>query len=89
LRERGKKAVARITGTQITANINSNPATKGIIQQQALEGMVSREVERLTDGYWKLEKPMKDCSWQPIDPSTMNPGTHRETHVPFPPRGSK
>lgn len=37
------------------------------------------------DGYWRLEKPMPDGSWQPIDPSTMKPGTNPETHVPFPP----
>ena len=35
-------------------------------------------------GYWKLEKPMSDGSWQPIDPSTMKPGTRAETHVEFP-----
>jgi hypothetical protein len=39
------------------------------------------------NGYWKLEKPMKDGSWQPIDPSTMKPGGRPETHVPFPPSG--
>ncbi len=36
------------------------------------------------DGYWKLEKPMANGGWQPIDPSTMNPGSRPETHVPFP-----
>jgi RHS repeat-associated protein len=35
-------------------------------------------------GYWKLEKPMTNGGWQPIDPSTMKPGTHPETHVPYP-----
>jgi hypothetical protein len=40
--------------------------------------------EQYPDGYWKLEKPMKDGSWQPIDPSTMKPGNCCETHVPFP-----
>lgn len=39
------------------------------------------------DGYWKMEKPMKDGSWQPIDPSTMKPGNRQQTHVPFPPGG--
>ncbi len=38
------------------------------------------------NGYWKLEKPMKDGSWQPIDPSTMKPGTRPQTHVPLPPK---
>ena len=36
------------------------------------------------NGYWKLEKPMKDGSWQPINPSTMKPGPEWETHVPLP-----
>ena len=43
--------------------------------------------EQYPDGYWKLEKPMRDGSWQPIDPSTMKPGDRRHTHVPFPPGG--
>ena len=37
------------------------------------------------NGYWKLEKPMANGGWQPIDPSTMRPGTRAETHIPFPP----
>ncbi|MCI0553067.1 MAG: hypothetical protein L0287_19135, partial [Anaerolineae bacterium] len=37
------------------------------------------------DGYWVLEKPMANGSWQPIDPSTMRPGKRCETHVPRPP----
>lgn len=37
------------------------------------------------NGYWKMEKPMKDGSWQPINPSTMKPGTRPETHIEFPP----
>lgn len=36
------------------------------------------------NGYWKLEKPLPDGSWQPIDPLTMKPGTRPETHIPFP-----
>jgi len=43
--------------------------------------------EQYPNGYWKLEKPMKDGSWQPIDPSTMKPGGRPETHIPFPPNG--
>ena len=39
------------------------------------------------EGYWKLEKPMPNGGWQPIDPSTMKPGGRPETHVPFPPGG--
>ncbi|MFH1023788.1 MAG: RHS repeat-associated core domain-containing protein [Planctomycetota bacterium] len=42
--------------------------------------------EQYPNGYWKLEKPMVDGSWQPIDPSTMKPGGRPETHVPFPPQ---
>lgn len=41
--------------------------------------------EQYPNGYWRLEKPMKDGSWQPIDPSTMKPGGRPETHVPLPP----
>jgi len=41
----------------------------------------------VSNGYWKLEKPMKDGSWQPINPSTMKPGTRPETHIKFPPKG--
>ncbi len=36
------------------------------------------------NGYWRLEKPMTQGGWQGIDPSTGEPGTHPETHVPFP-----
>ncbi len=42
--------------------------------------------EQYPNGYWVLEKPMADGSWQPIDPSTMKPGSRPETHVPLPPR---
>jgi len=42
--------------------------------------------EQYPHGYWKLEKPMKDGGWQPIDPSTMKPGTRPETHIPLPPQ---
>ena len=41
--------------------------------------------EQYPNGYWKMEKPMKDGSWQPIDPSTMKPGTRPQTHIEFPP----
>ncbi len=40
--------------------------------------------EQYPNGYWRLEKPMRDGSWQPIDPSTMKPGGRPQTHVPFP-----
>jgi RHS repeat-associated protein len=42
--------------------------------------------EQYPNGYWRLEKPMKDGSWQPIDPSTMKPGSRSETHIPLPPK---
>jgi hypothetical protein len=38
-------------------------------------------------GYWVLEKPPPDGNWQPVDPSTMKPGTPSETHVPLPDLG--
>ena len=37
------------------------------------------------NGYWVLEKPMPQGGWQRIDPSTMKPGPHPDTHVPLPP----
>ncbi len=40
--------------------------------------------EQYPNGYWKLEKPMDNGGWQPMNPSTMRPGTRPETHVPFP-----
>lgn len=43
--------------------------------------------QQYPNGYWKLEKPMPNGGWQPIDPSTMKPGGRPETHVPFPPGG--
>ncbi len=51
------------------------------------EGWRVREMgktEQYKNGYWKLEKPMKDGSWQPINPSTMKPGAPHETHIEFP-----
>jgi len=38
------------------------------------------------NGYWKLEKPMSNGGWQPINPSNMKPGTRPETHIPLPPK---
>ena len=38
------------------------------------------------NGYWKLEKPMSNGGWQPINPSTMRPGGRPDTHIPYPPK---
>ncbi len=46
---------------------------------------VMEATEQYPNGYWKLEKPMQDGSWQPINPSTMRPGRRPGTHVPLPP----
>jgi len=35
-------------------------------------------------GYWRLEKPMPQGKPQGINPSTMQPGPHFETHIPLP-----
>jgi RHS repeat-associated protein len=56
------------------------------------EGWRVREMpptEQYPDGYWKMEKPLGNGKWQPIDPSTMKPGGRPETHIPFPPRGGE
>ncbi|HZX77187.1 hemagglutinin repeat-containing protein [Lysobacter sp.] len=41
------------------------------------------------DGYWILQKPMPQGGWQRINPSTMKPGPHKDTHVPLPPGWKK
>ena len=41
--------------------------------------------QQYPNGYWVLEKPMPNGGWQRIDPSTMKPGPHPDTHVPLPP----
>ena len=41
--------------------------------------------EQYPNGYWVLEKPMSDGSWQPMNPSSMKPGPRPDTHVPLPP----
>ena len=41
--------------------------------------------QQYPNGYWVLEKPMKQGGFQKINPSSMRPGTAAETHVPLPP----
>lgn len=36
------------------------------------------------NGYWRLEKQMKNGGWQAIDPATGKPGSPGETHIPMP-----
>jgi RHS repeat-associated protein len=48
---------------------------------------VQNPTEQYPDGYWVLEKPLPGGHWQPINPSTMRPGSRPETHVPLPPSG--
>ena len=45
---------------------------------------VHAPTEQYPTGYWRLEKPLGNDHWQPIDPSTMKPGPREATHVPLP-----
>lgn len=40
--------------------------------------------QQYPNGYWTLEKQLENGRWQPIDPSTMKPGSRPQTHVPLP-----
>jgi RHS repeat-associated protein len=42
-----------------------------------------KPTQQYPDGYWKLEK-WDGQGWQRLDPRTMKPGSHPDTHVPFP-----
>jgi hypothetical protein len=44
--------------------------------------------QQYPNGYWVLEKPMPQGGWQRINPSTMKPGPHPDTHVPLPPKNT-
>jgi RHS repeat-associated protein/uncharacterized repeat protein (TIGR01451 family) len=46
---------------------------------------VEPPAEQYPNGYWRIEKPLKNGGWQGIDPSTGQPGSHPETHIPLPP----
>ena len=43
-----------------------------------------KPTEQYPDGYWKIEK-FDGQGWQRLDPRTMKPGPHQDTHVPMPP----
>ena len=43
-----------------------------------------KPTEQYPDGYWKLEK-FDGQGWQRLNPQTMKPGPHQDTHVPMPP----
>ncbi|MCC7087120.1 MAG: hypothetical protein IT427_19130, partial [Pirellulales bacterium] len=39
--------------------------------------------QQYPNGYWKIEK-FDGNGWQRLDPRTMKPGPHPDTHIPFP-----
>ncbi len=46
---------------------------------------VMEPTKQYPDGYWRLEKPMKQGGAQGINPKTLKPGPQHETHTPLPP----
>jgi hypothetical protein len=46
---------------------------------------VMRPTLQYPNGYWVLGKPMPQGGFQRINPATMKPGPHEETHIPLPP----
>ena len=42
-----------------------------------------KPTEQYPNGYWKIEK-FDGKGWQRLDPRTMKPGAHPDSHVPFP-----
>ena len=44
---------------------------------------VGRPTQQYPHGYWKIEK-FDGKGWQRLDPRTMKPGTHPDSHVPLP-----
>ena len=43
-----------------------------------------KPTEQYPNGYWKIEK-FDGQGWQRLNPQTMKPGPHQDTHVPMPP----
>jgi RHS repeat-associated protein len=41
--------------------------------------------QQYPNGYWVIEKVMKNGGLQKLDPRTMKPGTRWDTHIPLPP----
>jgi hypothetical protein len=44
---------------------------------------VGKPTQQYPHGYWKIEK-FDGKGWQRLDPRTMKPGTHPDSHVPLP-----
>lgn len=44
---------------------------------------VGKPTQQYAHGYWKIEK-FDGRGWQRLDPRTMKPGTHPDSHVPLP-----
>ena len=44
---------------------------------------VGKPTQQYPHGYWKIEK-FDGKGWQRLDPRTMKPGTHLDSHVPLP-----
>jgi hypothetical protein len=42
-----------------------------------------KPTQQYPNGYWKIEK-FDGQGWQRLDPRTMKPGPHPDTHIPFP-----
>ena len=93
-RERGEKSLFDEKGGEwrwqnpdkhhLKGHWNYKPSGKNIPK-----GWRTRQMpptKQYPNGYWKLERPMKDGSWQPINPSTMKPGRQWEVHIPLPPK---
>jgi hypothetical protein len=88
LRERGKKAVAQITGKSITAHVNNYAVTKGIIPEDAVDKMVSSEIETMKHRFLRdIEIDAVNLETQPrTDVQTaaaLSPATDYDVFVSF------